>query len=56
MKKPLRSPLHLGDPPTSGGETRRFGPGDVLRVDEVAPGNGHISAVGGAPAERMIVR
>jgi hypothetical protein len=41
---------------TSDGETRRFGPGDVLRVDDVAPCKGHISVVGGAPAYSMVVR
>lgn len=28
------------------GETRRFGPGDVLRVEDTAPCKGHISVVG----------
>ena len=28
------------------GETRRFGPGDMLRVEDTAPCRGHISAVG----------
>lgn len=41
---------------TTDGETRQFGPGDVLRVDDVAPCNGHISVVGDRPARTMIVR
>ena len=41
---------------TSDGETRQFGPGDVLRVDDVAPCKGHISVVGDRPAKTMIVR
>jgi hypothetical protein len=31
---------------TTDGETRRFGPGDVLRVEDTAPCKGHISVVG----------
>jgi len=31
---------------TTDGETRQFGPGDVLRVEDTAPCKGHISVVG----------
>lgn len=41
---------------TSDGQTRRFGPGDVLRVEDVAPCKGHISVVGGAPSHTLVVR
>ncbi|SEB25265.1 hypothetical protein SAMN05444680_12443 [Variovorax sp. YR216] len=38
------------------GETRRFGPGDVLRVEDTAPCKGHISVVGDKPAFTAISR
>lgn len=41
---------------TSDGETRRFKPGDVLRVDDTAPCKGHISVVGDRPSYTMVVR
>jgi hypothetical protein len=41
---------------TSDGDRRQFGPGDVLRVDDVAPCRGHISTVGALPAFTAVVR
>lgn len=41
---------------TSDGETRRFKPGDVVRVDDTAPCKGHISVVGDRPSYTMVVR
>lgn len=40
----------------SDNETRHFQAGDVLRVEDVAPCNGHISVVGGEATLIMIVR
>jgi hypothetical protein len=41
---------------TSDGQTRHFGAGDVLRVEDVAPCKGHISVVGSTAAYTMVVR
>ena len=41
---------------TSDGQTRHFGPGDVLRVEDVAPCKGHISVGGLTAVHTMIVR
>ena len=38
------------------GETRHFGPGDVLRVEDMAPCKGHISVVGDKPSFTVISR
>ena len=38
------------------GETRHFGPGDVLRVEDTAPCKGHSSAVGDGPSFTVIAR
>ena len=38
------------------GETRHFGPGDVLRVEDTAPCKGHISVVGDKTSFTMISR
>lgn len=38
------------------GETRHFGPGDVLRVEDTAPCKGHISVVGDRPSFTAISR
>jgi hypothetical protein len=38
------------------GETRRFGPGDVLRLEDTAPCKGHITVVGDEPGFTMFVR
>ena len=38
------------------GTTRRFGPGDVLRVEDTAPCKGHISVAGDQPVFTMISR
>jgi hypothetical protein len=38
------------------GETRHFGPGDVLRVEDTAPCKGHISVVGDRPSFSVIAR
>ena len=38
------------------GETRHFGPGDVLRVEDTAPCKGHISVVGDKTSFSMISR
>lgn len=38
------------------GETRRFGPGDVLRVEDTAPCKGHNSVVGDRPSLTVISR
>lgn len=38
------------------GETRHFGPGDVLRVEDVAPCRGHLSVVGDRPSFTVISR
>ena len=40
----------------STGETRHFGPGDVLRVEDTAPCKGHISRVGDSPSFSVLVR
>jgi hypothetical protein len=40
----------------SDGQSRRFGVGDVLRLEDVAPCKGHISVVGAAAAHTMVVR
>jgi hypothetical protein len=40
----------------SDGETRRFGPGDVLRVEDTAPCKGHISVGGAQPSFTLISR
>jgi hypothetical protein len=41
---------------TSDGESRQFGAGDVLRVEDVAPCKGHFSVVGASPAYAAVVR
>jgi len=41
---------------TSDGQSRRFGPGDVLRVEDVAPCKGHISVALSAAVHPMVVR
>ena len=41
---------------TTDGETRRFRPGDVVRVEDTSPCKGHITVVGDAPAILMIAR
>jgi hypothetical protein len=41
---------------TTGGETRRFRPGDVLRLEDTAPCKGHITVVGDKPGLTMFVR
>jgi hypothetical protein len=41
---------------TTDGETRHFGPGDVLRVEDTAPCKGHISVVGDKTSFTMIAR
>ncbi len=38
------------------GETRRFRPGDVFRLEDTPPGKGHISVVGDKPGVFMFVR
>jgi hypothetical protein len=38
------------------GETRRFRPGDVLRLEDTAPCRGHITVVGDKPGFTMFVR
>jgi hypothetical protein len=38
------------------GETRRFRPGDVLRLEDTAPCKGHITVVGDKPGFTMFVR
>jgi len=38
------------------GETRHFGPGDVLRVEDTAPCKGHSSTVGDGPSFTVIAR
>jgi hypothetical protein len=38
------------------GETRRFRPGDVLRLEDTAPCKGHITVVGNKPGLTMFVR
>ncbi len=38
------------------GETRRFLPGDVFRLEDTTPGKGHISVVGDKPGLFMFVR
>lgn len=40
----------------SDGETRRFKPGDVLRLEDAAPCKGHITVVGDKPGSLMFVR
>ena len=41
---------------TTDNVSRRFGAGDVLRVEDVAPCRGHISVVGDEAAHSIIVR
>jgi len=41
---------------TSDGQRRRFGAGDVLRVEDVAPCKGHLSVAGPAAVHTMVVR
>jgi len=41
---------------TTDGETRRFGPGDVLRVEDTAPCKGHSSVVGERASFSVISR
>ena len=41
---------------TTDNETRHFGPGDVLRVEDTAPCKGHISVVGDTTSFTMISR
>src|SRR5262249_45850380 len=41
---------------TTDGNTRRFSPGDVLRVEDTAPCKGHITVVGDKPAFLMFAR
>jgi len=41
---------------TTDGERRRFGPGNVVRVDDTAPCKGHITAFGDKPGFLMFVR
>jgi uncharacterized protein YceK len=41
---------------TTDGETRRFRPGDVVRVEDTSPCKGHITVVGDEPAILMIAR
>jgi hypothetical protein len=38
------------------GETRTFGPGDILRVEDTAPCKGHISVAGDKPSFAVISR
>ncbi len=38
------------------GETRRFRPGDVFRLEDTPPSKGHISVVGNTPGLFMFVR
>ena len=38
------------------GETRRFGPGDVLRVEDTSPCKGHVSVVGDRPSLTVVSR
>ena len=40
----------------SDGETRRFRPGDVLRLEDTAPCKGHITVVGDKTGFTMFVR
>jgi hypothetical protein len=41
---------------TTDGETRQFGPGEVLRVEDTAPCKGHISVVGEKASFSAIAR
>jgi hypothetical protein len=41
---------------TTDGETRRFSPGDVIRVEDTLPCKGHISVVGDKPGFAMFAR
>jgi len=41
---------------TTDGETRRFRPGDVVRVEDTSPCKGHITVVGDEPTILMIAR
>lgn len=41
---------------TTDSDTRHFGPGDVLRVEDIAPCKGHISVVGDKTSFTMISR
>ena len=45
-----------GDFSATDGETRRFRPGDVLRLEDTAPCKGHITVVGDKPGFTMFVR
>jgi hypothetical protein len=41
---------------TTDGETRRFGPGDVLRLEDTVPCKGHITVIGDKPGFLMFAR
>jgi hypothetical protein len=41
---------------TTDGETRRFRPGDVFRLEDVSPCKGHITVVGDQPGFLMFAR
>jgi len=41
---------------TTDGNTRRFSPGDVVRVEDTAPCKGHITVVGDKPGFLMFAR
>jgi hypothetical protein len=41
---------------TTDGETRRFRPGDVFRVEDASPCKGHITVVGDQPGMLMFAR
>lgn len=41
---------------TTDGQRRQFGPGDVLRVEDVAPCKGHMSVAGPGAAHTIVVR
>jgi hypothetical protein len=41
---------------TTDGNTRRFSPGDVVRVEDTAPCKGHITVVGDKPGFLMLAR
>jgi hypothetical protein len=41
---------------TTDGETRRFSPGNVVRVEDTAPCKGHITVVGDTPGLLMFAR
>lgn len=40
----------------SDGETKRFRPGDAVRLEDTAPCKGHVTVVGAKPASTMFVR